>query len=1200
MSVKRLCRLSILALSLLPSFAAAEAAPVAPGQRARVGHSLKNDTSPPLRSMRQVPPRRGPRIRVMPEPQPIPFPDVPKGTSGVESVAGALSSVSTPLSATAGVSFEGMPNLSGALPPDTNGDVGPNHYVQMVNSSYQMWNKAGASLLGPSDLSTLWTGFGLPCAGTNDGDPVVLYDSIADRWILSQFVAVAPYYGECIAVSQTGDPTGAYHRYYFPLSATVFYDYPHLGVWPDAYYMGTNKFNPTYAGSAVIAFERDKMLDGLAASYQEFATAFSGTPLPADLDGPTLPPGGAPNYVAQLNLGSAGPLRIYQFHVDWVTPGNSTLTGPTNLTTEAIAFLCTPTTWTCVPQPSTNVDLDTLGDRLMHRFTYRNQGTHEAMVVNHSVKTGSGQGRAAVRWYEVRRTGGVLSIFQQGTHTALDDVWRWMGSIAMDGSGNMGLGYSVSNNSGVFPGIRYTGRLADDPAGIMQSEATLIDGGASQVHTAARWGDYSSMSIDPDDDCTFWYTNEYYPTSPASTADWKTRIGSFGFGPGDCTPAPKGTVSGTVTDSLANPIPGVLVTADNGVSTITAADGTYALTLVPATYDVTASAPDRACDPEPSQPATVTNGGNTVADFQLSGSPLLIAIATVVDDAGGSNNGKINRDECFNVNVTVRNDGCAAATGITSTLAANTAGVSVTSANSNYPDLDVAESGGNATSFAVGTSAVFACGQTASFTLTTSLGAIPLSLPSCQGTQTINGSITAGDPAMSNRLGRAQPGSSCGNPKLCPGPFSTSGTYRYDTYGFTNTGDDACFTVSLDPLTCTGTNQLHSSAYLGTFDDTDVCLDFLADNGFDPTVPTNYSFTVPAGETVTIVVNEAASNGTCGSYNVTIPAIDDTAIGNCGGGTPAMTPVALLVDDAGNDVLEPGEAAVVVAPSWQNTGSAQATGLSGSGANLAGPVASTYTFDDTSAAYGNVSVAATASCASGGNCYAMTIATPADRTPRHWDATFDETLTAGLAGAKTWTLHVGESFTDVAASHAFYRHVETALHGGLSPGCDATGYCPDLPVTRSEIAMFLLRGKEGGAYSPPSCPGPDPYGDVAAGDLFCPWIQDAALNGYMNACDTAPTPDLFCPDAPVQRQQLAMLILRTVEGSSYTPAGCASQPYLDVDIADPYCPWIQEIQTRGITLGCDLVGNYCPLEPVTRSAMAALLGRGFGLTLYAP
>ena len=443
----------------------------------------------------------------------------------------------------ASVNFDGVGNVDGVYPPDTNGDVGPNHYVQFINLSFEIFSKSGVSLYGPAGGNTLWTGFGGPCETSNDGDPIALYDPIADRWIMSQFTATSPY-GECVAVSQTGDPTGAWYRYFFQFSTTVFYDYPKLGVWPDGYYMSANRFGGTSSttGPAAIVLERSKMLLGQAASYQEFDPSSGGTQtyLPADLDGATLPPTGAPNYYA--HRGSTT-LDIWKFHVDWTTPGNSTFTGPTSLPVAAYNQLC-PGTRSCVPQPGTSRGLDGLGDRLMFRLAYRNFGDHESLVVTHSVDLGTSPPtlHAGVRWYEVRATppGAGPALYQQGTY-APDATHRWLGSVAMDRDGNMALGYSVSDGSSTFPGIRYTGRLAGDALGTMpQGETTLIDGSGSQTGSANRWGDYAMMAVDPVDDCTFWFTTEYMPTT--GTAPWKTRIGSFKF-------ASCGTFTGTPTNT---------------------------------------------------------------------------------------------------------------------------------------------------------------------------------------------------------------------------------------------------------------------------------------------------------------------------------------------------------------------------------------------------------------------------------------------------------------------------------------------------------------------------------------------------------------------------------------------------------------------------------------------------------------------------
>jgi uncharacterized repeat protein (TIGR01451 family) len=453
------------------------------------------------------------------------------------------------------VNFEGIGNVNGVLPPDTNGDVGPNHYVQIVNLSFAIFNKSGAVLFGPANINTLWSGFGGPCETENDGDPIVLYDHLADRWLLSQFAVPGPFH-QCIAISQTGNPTGAWHRYDFLYSTTKFNDYPKFGVWPDGYYMTANQFDAAgWAGAGVVAFERTKMLAGLSAQMVKFdlfgVNQNFGGMLPADLDGPP-PPAGSPDYFVEVDDTILGfptdSLRIWEFHVDWAIPSNSTfgLSGQPNAVLNTAPFNANMCNFSrnCIPQPGTAQRLDAISDRLMYRLQYRNFGAHESLVVNHTVDVGSDH--AGIRWYEVRDPGGAPFIRQQGTF-APDASHRWMGSVAMDGNGNMAMGFSVSNSTTVFPSIRYVGRLAGDPLGTMpQGEATLIAGGGSQTHSAARWGDYSMMAVDPTDDCTFWYTQEYYSTT--SLANWRTRIGAFKFP--SCGGAASGAdLSVTKTDS---------------------------------------------------------------------------------------------------------------------------------------------------------------------------------------------------------------------------------------------------------------------------------------------------------------------------------------------------------------------------------------------------------------------------------------------------------------------------------------------------------------------------------------------------------------------------------------------------------------------------------------------------------------------------
>jgi hypothetical protein len=447
-----------------------------------------------------------------------------------------------------------------SAPPDTNGDVGPNHYVQTVNTDFAVFNKSGAAVYGPVAINTIWSGFGGGCETNNDGDPTVVYDPMADRFVISQFSVSSTPYMQCVAVSATPDPTGAYHRYAFSYGNTDFTDYPKIGVWPDAYYTTFNVFanGANFSGAKVCAYDRSKMLTGAAATQQCFSTDSTwGGLLPADLDGSRQPPAGSPEYVVAFGTNNLG---VWKFHVDWTTPANSTFTGPTLLAVSAFSPACGGG-GTCIPQAGTSQQLDSLADRLMYRLAYRNFGSHESLVTNHSVTAGTSVG---VRWYELRADASHnLSVFQQGTY-APDANYRWMGSVAMDQSGNMALGFSLGGAS-LNPEIHYTGRLASDAAGTMtQGESTIINGGGVQSGTQGltRWGDYSMMGVDPSDDCTFWYTTEYIPS--VGEFNWKTRIGSFKF-PG---------CGGTVTNDFsigASPSSLTINTNASGNSTISTA-----------------------------------------------------------------------------------------------------------------------------------------------------------------------------------------------------------------------------------------------------------------------------------------------------------------------------------------------------------------------------------------------------------------------------------------------------------------------------------------------------------------------------------------------------------------------------------------------------------------------------------------------------
>jgi hypothetical protein len=526
-------------VSDLPVRAAASTGPT-------VIQPLKNDISAPLRSMQASPVAPSGKGNQSHRP-------LHPGQSGAK-LPTAARSIQTTFGAAAmpstSTNFEGINNLDAVLPPDTNGDVGPNNYVQWVNLHFEIFDRSGTTVQAAKPGNALWSGFGTGtpasvCATTNQGDPVVRYDRMANRWVFTQFAftvnkfhqLVAPFI-QCFAVSTTGDPTGTYYRYAWQISNVYFPDYPKLAVWPDAYYMTVNYFSGnTFVGGGALAFDRNKMLAGQSATAVGFGplgAAYGGS-LPSDLDGSILPPSGAPNYFGAIDTNispSGSTFQIWKFHVDFATPANSTFgtasnTPDFNLPVDTYFWNMCSGFRSCIPQPGTSQGLDAVSDRLMNRLQYRRfSDGHESLVANHTVGIGSGNNQAAIRWYEIRNLSTVPTIYQQGTYAPSGDN-RWMGSMAMDQAGDIALGYSVSSGT-ISPSIRYTGRLASDPLGTLpQGEATLIAGSGSQTSSLNRWGDYSMMAVDPTDDCTFWYTQEYYAAT--SNASWQTRVGSFKF-----------------------------------------------------------------------------------------------------------------------------------------------------------------------------------------------------------------------------------------------------------------------------------------------------------------------------------------------------------------------------------------------------------------------------------------------------------------------------------------------------------------------------------------------------------------------------------------------------------------------------------------------------------------------------------------------
>jgi len=526
--------------------------------------------------------------------------------------------------------------LTCGVPPDTNGAVGKTQYVEMVNDALQVFDKlTGTSLLGPISIASIWTGFGGPCYTRGKGDPIVVYDRLADRWVISQFAQPAgatEAQDECIAVSQTGDATGAWYRYDFHLTFR-FPDYPKFGVWPDGYYMSANIFRTDplrdpAVGAKPFVFDRAKMLVGdPTATLQTTKGVISpDLLLPSDLDGVIPPPAGAPNFFVAVTIATeeeeapapggarenappppAAPsaatppplYKVWAYHVDWNHPKKSSFTLRANVPAADFTVLC-PNTRECVPQKGVPDPLDGEGDRLMFRNAYRRfPDGRESLLNNFTVSANS---VAGIRWFELRRrVPGNWSLRQQSTY-APDSTWRWMGSIASDNQGNIALGFSASSET-IHPQIRYASRLATDPLNTLSGERHLFDGTGSQIDRPCdpdkdpecepepptyRWGDYSDMTVDPEDDCTFYYTNEYYEKT--SEFYWKTRIGYFKFA--QCTPPPKGTGAFVVTACNGGaPIHNASVSIDNRPYGATLSNGSYDAVLTPDQHSYTVSHP---------------------------------------------------------------------------------------------------------------------------------------------------------------------------------------------------------------------------------------------------------------------------------------------------------------------------------------------------------------------------------------------------------------------------------------------------------------------------------------------------------------------------------------------------------------------------------------------------------------------------------
>ncbi|HJT98712.1 MAG TPA: hypothetical protein VJ696_10400 [Rhodanobacteraceae bacterium] len=472
-------------------------------------------------------------------------------------------------------------NDTGVVPPDPTGDVGGGYYVHVYNGAggavIRIYNTSdGSAAAGPFNMDGL--GSGGPCA-SGLGDGVVVFDQLAQRWLLTEFSGTSNTL--CTYLSEGDDPVvTTWTRYTF--NTPGFPDYPKYGVWPDAYYVGANE------GPGLYALDRQKMLAGLSATLQRkqpprlAGLGFQMLP-PVTVYGATPPPAGAPGIFIRDNddernsPSSNDPdhdfLELFTMSVDWTTPANTTLTGPVQVAeSEFDSEFQVGGGFGAIHQPGTGQTLDPLLEVPMVPITYRNFGTYESLVGNHVTRLpdDTTNNIAGVRWFEMRRTGGATSpwqLYQEGTYAPADaggQISRWMAAIAMDDTGNIAMAYSVARDPGVFPGLRYVGREASDPLGVMTTpETTLVDGASSQTF-ADRWGDYFGMGVDSSDGCTFWFTGMYTP----SGGDWRTRFASFKF------------------DNCGSP--SFSMTADNLSQSVCAASATP-VALQPVTIDIDAS-----------------------------------------------------------------------------------------------------------------------------------------------------------------------------------------------------------------------------------------------------------------------------------------------------------------------------------------------------------------------------------------------------------------------------------------------------------------------------------------------------------------------------------------------------------------------------------------------------------------------------------
>ncbi len=1159
-------------------------------------------------------------------------PGVPPALQGDDSLQ-LIPGVNSP--SPAGANFQGL-NANGYAPPDSSGKIGPNHYVEWINVNFAIYDKSGTLLYGPAGGNSLFTSLGGPCATHNDGDPVVQYDQLADRWVLSQFVVGAPapaFSHQCVAVSKTGDPLGAWYLYDFPTSATNFVDYPKWTTWTDAYYMTAHIFNAAgtaYLGPGLWSFDRVSMLAGLPAAFQSVnldpaANMFGH--LVADLDGLTPPPAGSPAYVfspaAPEYDGTATPsLHFWTAASTWGASPTLTVTAKPDIATASYNTNLCGFSRNCIPQLGTTTTLDSLSGQLMFRATYRKVGANESILLSHTVNAAvPPANQAAVRWYEIRTPATTPTLYQQGTY-APTTANRWVPSIAMDEGGNIAVGYSISDAT-MYPGIKVAGRSAFDPPGTLGQEVTMFAGLGAQTGGLNRWGDYTEMTVDPRDGCTFWFINQYQPAT--GSFNWTTRIASYRFP--NCVAPATGTLTGVVKDGAGNPIPNAQVNVDAGYSGATDATGTYTIVLPPGSYSMTATDPAAGCTPSASQAATVTTGGTTTRDFTLTGPADLAVKSYVIDDSTGNGNGYINRNECFKLNVDLSNDGCSGATGISASITTTTPGVDIVVGTAAYPDIIRGGHSPAAVPFSLATTSGFVCGTDIALTLTVTSSAgtqiRAVTLPTCSPTVVVTGGVTTSSPTEPGRLFRNGVASTCAG-KACPGSSDTGNPHYYDTHSIANSASTSrCLTIIANTTGCAGSSMIHPSAYVTSYNPASLCTNFLGDSGSSPAPgPVTFSVNLPAGQPLVLVmqsVSAAAGFANCGAYSFTVSGLLDETDGGrpvasaSGGGAICLGGSVGLTGSGGTSCLwspatgldDPNSCTPTASPTATTAYSVVVTNASGCVSDPSSPVTVTVNLPPTTPV-----ITAPASALPGATGLTASV-------PLHAGSSYLWGITNGIITAGGTTNQI--TFTAGSPGSTILSVVETTIATGCSSSAGtATVYITNVepaglvedahanggttsnvngviepgetvlvnpswknisasPVTLGGWASAFT-GPAGATYTLLDVDGG--YGTIAPGATADSW--SAGLSSYRLSVSNPATRPAAHWDATFL-ETLSTGITKTWTlhvGSSFT----------DVPTSDVSYPFVENIFHNQITVGC-APGMFCPGDTTPRWQMAIFLAR---------